>query len=174
MGLATNAQNASPGPEFGPGLALTHDLAQVHPLHGAGVCLSLAQVRLLPQYLRRISAIYALPWRRSTPFFHTCASNTLHLRQIPLTRAPTRHHTCAGDGEEGEVTICNVIAANGARFRQIGSGRGKEWRSKGGFGERLKGEEVRSGGGWVRKNVQKVAIIEYFYYFWQSSSVLCA
>ena len=156
-------------------------LAQVVPFLGASApsiwrrwCLSLAQVRFLPQYLRRISAIYALPWRRSTPFFHTCATHTQHLRHQCPTPAPTTPYTCAGNGEKGKVTICNTIAANGARFRQIGGGRGKEWRSKGGFGERLKGEEVRSGGDRVRKNVQKVAIIEYFYYFWQSSSVLCA
>ena len=34
--------------------------------------------------LRRTMAFYALQWCRSTPFLHTCAKSTLHLRQVAL------------------------------------------------------------------------------------------
>ena len=102
---------------------------------------------------------------------YTCTTDTLHLRQ----RSPTpKSHTYAGDEGTGEVTICKGIAVNGVRFRQNGGGRDTESHGWRGFGERLKGEGMGKGGVRVAIFAKKVAIIEYFYYFWQSSSVLCA
>ena len=48
----------------------------------------LAQVRFFPTDLRRKTAFHPLHWRRSPPFFHTCANNTPHLRQKQIPPAP--------------------------------------------------------------------------------------
>ena len=50
--------------------------------------LSLAQVCFYLRDLRRESLFYALQWRRSPPFFHTCAKTPQHLRQNTPTPAP--------------------------------------------------------------------------------------
>lgn len=42
----------------------------------------LAQVRFFLRDLRRKTTFYAFQWRRSHPYFHTCASNAIHLRHL--------------------------------------------------------------------------------------------
>ena len=48
----------------------------------------LEQVRFLGGDLRREMGFCALHWRKSPPFFHTCASNTPHLRRQHPPPAP--------------------------------------------------------------------------------------
>ena len=45
--------------------------------------------------LRRKTGSYALQWRRSSPFFLTCANIPLYLRQHTPIPAPTYPYTCA-------------------------------------------------------------------------------
>ena len=85
-------------------------VAQVVPMVGAGVELCwrrwwhfLAQVRFLGGDLRRKPGFWALWWRRSHPFFHTCATSTPHLRHGTLTPAPDTPGTCASGGNGVEM-----------------------------------------------------------------------
>ena len=75
-------------------------MAQVYLVLGAGEHHSwrrwtpfLAQVGFLVGDLRRKTGSYALQWRRSRPFFLTCASILLHLRQ--KAKKPKSLSTCA-------------------------------------------------------------------------------
>ena len=77
-------------------------LVQKCPFPGAGGPHSwrryttfLAQVGFLVGNLRRKTGSYALQWRRSPPFFLTCANIPLHLRQHTPIPAPRSTGTCA-------------------------------------------------------------------------------
>ena len=79
-------------------------LAQVSAVIGAGDAhiwcrwvRLLAQVRFLGGGLRRKTVSYALQWRRSYPFFHTCASKGWDLRQYPKRPAPATLETCTSN-----------------------------------------------------------------------------
>lgn len=85
----------------------------------------LAQVGFLVGDLRRKMGSYALHWRRSPPFFLTCANIPLHLRQNIGTctgfqrhlRQKHRHlrqntHTPAPRSGEGEQELLDDVGVN--------------------------------------------------------------
>jgi hypothetical protein len=75
-------------------------MAQVSLPHGSGAgyywrkCrVLLAQVWFWGGDLRRKTGICALQWRRSPPYFHTCANDYAHLRRQLSTPAPQARYT---------------------------------------------------------------------------------
>ena len=71
----------------------------------------LAQVGFLVGDLRRKMGSYALHWRRSPPFFLTCANIPLHLRQKHRHLRPNTHTPAPRSGE-GEQELLDDVGVN--------------------------------------------------------------
>lgn len=92
----------------------------------------LAQVRFFLWDLRRKTAIHAFQWRRSHPYFHTCASYTKHLRHLSpcaitlMAMSPNQgHHRRLTYVFDGGVPVSGTSPSVGVGDSSKGGARGR-------------------------------------------------